>query len=343
MIRRIGFIAGLTLITVGCARDEIAKDCQQAVSSPPTVTVIHSPNGLGDRGYNDLIFAGVQVSQKKHDFRLLTQVPDDMQEAELFFEDWLNDSTASGKQLLIMASSDFEYMIRSHKHQIPDDEQRKVLFLESRAQDLPAYTLYLPLYGACYQAGCVSLTLPYAAMKSAVVCANRLPGPIADGRQGFQDGFLDNGGLEVDTVFLADDDTGYAMANQFYQLCFDLEKEYAFVFPLAGGSNQGLLRFTREYPRTFYTAGMDVDQSDYSYRVAFSVVKHIDRTLELFLNLWMNEQDLPRNMSRGLASGDVEVVITSGYEDFLKEVLDACKNQAIEKEKAYEKNIFEVQ
>lgn len=335
MIKNLAW-TGVLLLCGACTVDNSPAICP-AETEQVIVTAIHSPNGLGDRGYCDMIFAGIEISKEAHDFWLMTEVPNNLDEAEQLMNEWLDDTTANGKRLLILASSDFEPMVRAQRDRIPDNERNKVLLLESRAEDLPAYTIHLPMYGACYQAGCAATQFPYSDT-CAIVCANRLEGPIVDGYRGFTEGFLDSGGQQADTLFLADDNTGYAMADSLYRLCYTLERKYNFVFPLAGGSNQGLLRFTREYPNTFYTAGMDVDQSDYSDRVAFSVVKHVERAVETFLDQWVADRELPRNMSFGLSSGYVEIVASENYRDFIDETLKACKERAIQKENDYEAN-----
>ena len=329
------FLFIILLVLAACQDESGPAEEQVAPRDVPDVTVIHSPNGLGDRGYNDNLYKGIRECKNEYGFRLETHSPLSMDEAEQLMTDWMNDSVSDGKRLLILGSSDFEPMLRAHAGLIPDKARGEVLLLESRATDLPAYTFYLPIYGACYQAGSAAVLLPNSFI-SAVVCANPLEGPVADGQRGFEAGFKDNGGMLLDTYYLSDDDRGYAMADSLYRLCYALEQNYGFVFPIAGGSSQGLLRFTREYPRTFYTAGMDVDQSGYSSRVTLSVVKHIDRAVYNFLAQWACGQTPPAHQRLGLSSGLVEVVIAPSYEQFFNGYVETTLETAIQKEDAYE-------
>lgn len=323
-------------VLTSCQKDEEEIPGNVLSKSQFYVTAIHSPNGLGDRGYNDNLYKGIRESQLTHGFHLQSYSPLNMNEAEQLMINWMKDSIVTGTRMLVLGSSDFEPLLRKHADQLPSPEHGEIVLLESRATDMPAYTLYLPIYGACYQAGCIAMLFPYA-HTSAVVCANRTEGPIADGLRGFKEGFTDSNGLQLDTYYLADDDIGYTMADSLYRLCHTLEQNYGFVFPICGGSNQGLIRFTREHPYTFYTAGMDVDQSDYSPKITFSVVKHIDRAISRFLQAWVNRETIPLHQRWGLSSDMVEVVASPAYKEFLGNSLEITNKTAIHKEEAYEK------
>ena len=111
------------------------------------------------------------------------------------------------------------------------------------------------------------------------------------------------------------------------------------VLPIAGGSCQGILRYTREYPTAFFTAGMDVDQQQTSYAVAFSILKHIDRAVFDFISTWRSGQPINRHYSYGLASGYMEVKVAddSRY-DGLRAAVEAIRQQALTKEDDYETN-----
>ena len=57
-----------------------------------------------------------------------------------------------------------------------------------------------------------------------------------------------------------------------------------FVYPLAGGSNNGIYKSSRDMLfSTMLVAGMDVDCSAFSGRIPFSMVIHIDRIIENYL------------------------------------------------------------
>lgn len=299
------------------------------------VSVIYAPSGLGDRGYNDNIYKGIQQGRILHGFRLENYLPNSIEQAEEYMKEWLNDEPGV-KRLLIMASSDFEGFVKSHSSQIPDDGDNRVVLLESRINDQPFYTVYLPLYGAAYQAGVATMQLP-GADKSLVLCANPFVESIHDATSGFIEGYSLYGGQQCDVLYLSDKHSeGFAAADHVYRMCYDLENEYGFIFPLIGGSSQGLLRFTREYPRSFYTASMDVDQSEYSNRVTYSVLKHTDRAILKILEQWVNDTPIPRNQRWGLESGMVKVSSAANYLDFFCDIFEFNRDEAILKETNYE-------
>ena len=72
--------------------------------------------------------------------------------------------------------------------------------------------------------------------------------------------------------YLADDWTGYVSASLAYRKMSDWAVDYDFIFPVAGGSNAGIYRYSREFEVSPYLAGMDIDQSSLSNRITGSVI-----------------------------------------------------------------------
>lgn len=332
LTKRTLWIALIACLFVSCKADHETIEHTVDIG---VVSVIYAPNGLGDRGYNDNIYKGVLQGRILHNFRLENYLPNSIEQAEEYMKEWLNDG-AGEKRLLIIASPDYEGFVKSYSGQIPDDGDNRVVLLESRINDSPFYTVYLPLYGAAYQAGVATTNLP-GADKSLVLCANPFVESINDATSGFIEGYSLYGGQQCDVLYLSDKhNEGFAVAGHVYRMCYDLEREYGFVFPLIGGSSQGLLRFTREYPKSFYTASMDVDQSEYSNRVTYSVLKHTDRAILKILEQWVNDTPIPRNQRWGLESGMVEVSPAANYLDFFRDIFEFNRDEAILKETSYE-------
>lgn len=330
--KRTLWIALIVCLFASCEKD---NEIIENVVDMGVVSVIYAPYGLGDRGYNDNIYKGIQQGRILHGFRLENYLPNSIEQAEEYMKAWLSDKS-DVKRLLIMASSDFEGFMKSHSGKIPDDPDNRVVLLESRVNEQPFYTVYLPLYGAAYQAGVATMQLPGAG-KSLVLCANPFVESINDATNGFIEGYSLHGGEPCDVLYLSDKHgEGFAVADQVYRMCYDLERKYGFVFPLIGGSSQGLLRFTREYPKSLYTASMDVDQSAYSNRVTYSVLKHTDRAILNIVEQWVNNTPIPRNQRWGLESGMVEVSCATNYLDFWGNIFEFYRHEAILKEANYE-------
>ena len=332
MLLALSMLLTLPMLTA-CDDDDAA-----AADGSWTVTAIVSANGLGDRSYCDLIYSGLRQSENALDINLQVIVPKSYAEAEQYFDAWLNDDRhTDGHRLLVAASGEYEAYLRTKADRIPDEEKARVLLMESETTDAPYYTLRLPFYGAGYTAGYITPLL-HGGDSTAVVLANTNEATITDCYAAFRDGFLDAGGRRLDVFPLADDQTGYSMADSLYHLCFSLRGHYGVVLPIAGGSCQGVLRYTREYPTDFYTIGMDVDQQESSYAVAFSILKHIDRAVLGFITSWRRGEKLERHYSYGLATGYMQVLVADGSRfDHLRQAVEDVRQTAILQEEAYEK------
>ena len=139
-------------------------------------------------------------------------------------------------------------------------------------------------------------------------------------------------------TFIVDMDgaAGFNMADALYAYSFSVAEECQMVVPLCGGSSQGFYRYNREHPSSFYTVGIDADMERYSSRVPFSCVKRMDKAVAELVRQWRGGE-LPRVQSWGLASGYVDVVVSSRYAGRLDAVKASLHDEAIGKEAAYEK------
>ncbi|MGN1375612.1 MAG: hypothetical protein ACI4V5_03550 [Prevotella sp.] len=266
-------------------------------------------------------------------------MPTSYEEAEQYFDAWLDDKDSDADhRLLIAASGEYEAYLKAKTDRLPDRDNARVMLLESETKHAPYYTIHLPFYGAGYTAGYITPLLK-GGDSAAVIVANTTEATIINCYVAFNDGFFEAGGKRLDVYPLANDQTGYAMADSLYRLCYSFNGRYGMVLPIAGGSCQGVLRYTREYPNDFFTAGMDVDQQESSYAVAYSILKHIDRAVFNFISAWRGKQKLERHYSYGLASGYMEVKVAddSRY-DNLRAAVDAVRAQALTKEENHEKD-----
>lgn len=64
-----------------------------------------------------------------------------------------------------------------------------------------------------------------------VIVANTTEATIINCYKAYRDGFTDAGGKRIDVYPLADDQTGYAMADSLYRLCYALRGRYGMVLP----------------------------------------------------------------------------------------------------------------
>lgn len=291
-----------------------------------SVLTIYSPNGLGDLSYNDNIYKGFREALKAHEnLAVEAYTPIDEDDAEKVIEQWFaeKDNPAVNdfvkKRLLVLTDASFETLLKNHSDW-KNSDGNEILWLDSRNLDsLDVYSRYIPLYGASHLAG--QVIHEFGVKKAACVLANPELEPLEQSLEGFRDGFKESGGTfdANDVFYLATSaSAGFNMADSLYRLSYKLDSiGYRFVFPVAGGSSAGILRYTREFAdsNTFYTCGMDSDQQTYSKRVAFSVIKRMDNVVKDFVNQWMADSTLELTKTYELLDGYADIVIADVFKD----------------------------
>ena len=304
---------------------------------------MYGPSGLGDQGYMDCILTGVQKFKRAHyaEVDMYQYSPTTMDEAERLLSDWLSLPQSNIPALFVVGSSDYESLVAEalSEHSLTDNK-RMLMFENDIRLDLPITIFRLSMYGASYLAGVTAAEYVKdlgddAGIKDALILlAHPNDLTIAKSGAGFQAGF-DSAGLDANayTEYLADDWTGYISAQTAYQRMSKWSKSYAFVFPVAGGSNQGVYRYTREYPYSPLTAGMDVDQSGLSRNITGSVIKHIDKVVYDYMDNWLTTGELLESAVFGLESGYVDWLLSPNYTHF-QPIVDATRQEAIRKEAA---------
>ena len=141
-----------------------------------------------------------------------------------------------------------------------------------------------------------------------------------------------------------EDFNGYSMPQEAYQQTDSLTNlNYRFIYPVAGGSNQGIYRYSREYPDRLYTAGMDVNLSAYSAHITFSTVKRIDQIVKQYINRLCTEGTFGDTLhtTYGIAERYADIDWVEGYEDSYKELINYYYPIVTEKEQEYEQNFAE--
>ncbi len=334
------FILSLATVLLSCSNSD--DNTTNVRDSNLSLTIMTSLSGAGDNGYNDKITAGVMRFYESHDVPMSFVSPATKDEARQAFRSWL----AANKEkhsLLVLAGSDYKELLKSEN--ITLGKRQKILMFESDA--IPNISTFrIQRYGASYLAGCMA-----SPHQSATVVAAMPYDPIVnEAIEGFTNGyrFHCNKGGKAEVAYLADDYSGFALPDSAYRLAKTIEQD--FIFPLAGGSNNGLYKYSREHSFvTMLVAGMDTDCSPYSKRVPFSVVVHIDKVVEQYLNNWYQGENLPNYQTFGLESGFVDILISPLFYDFTdiwedyyldeeywQNAYNQYKAEAIKKESEYE-------
>ncbi len=303
------------------------------------VLVLFSSNGLGDNGYNDQVLRGVvryANSDNASEVNVDYYSPTSLAEGEQIVAAWCDTILDKTQRLLVLASSAYKEVVdRQYLEWDWDITHNQVLLFESEQSTVPGVSTFtMSIYGVAYMAGAIASEISYAPL---IALANASDKSVPIAADGFRDGYAacHNDAETVDVVYLSDTDEGYAMADSVYRLMYDWGMHYNFIFPVMGGSNMGVFRYMREYPRGLYTVGTDVDQSHLCNSMVGSMVKHIDCVVEEYLEKWTAGEELPKHMVYGLESNYVDWVPSYNFNGVFDETLTRVKMEAIEKERNY--------
>lgn len=302
-----------------------------------TVCLLFSPNGLGDASYNDQILSTVsRYTFARDGIDLDYFSPKSLEEGEAYFNQWLEAASDKTHSVMVLTDNAYESLLDKYKEYI-NPERHCILQLDSRRNDLPAHTLYIRYYGVCYWAARMQVTFTGTEAQSAILKANNRNIVLNEMETGLRQGVEDAGG-SVGFCWTLDSDGngGFDLPQTAYWLVGEMPASVSTVYAIAGGSNMGVYRFTREFPGIFLVPGIDTDQSGLSSDVPFSLLKHIDRLLLEYIVRWDNGEPQPASpYVVGLAEGYTDLVISeeycAWYADYLK-----FKETAIEKEFAYD-------
>ncbi len=320
----LALLVSASITLCGCEEGPTAK------LPAPQIIFMFSPGGLGDMSYNDLILKGLQQFRMKHpDVRIFMSSPKSIADVEQAFAEWIGSPQIDSPSLFVLASNDYEAIVdRCLASQTLSANKQILLFESGKEYGVGVSTFQISMYGASYLAGVSASQL---ASKPIVLLANMNDKPIVVARDGFMAGY----GTASDLEYLAEDWTGYISANSVYQKMHSWSACYDYIFPVCGGSNAGLYRYSRESLDCPYLVGMDVDQSSLSDKITGSVVKHIDRVTYQYLSQWLATKQLPSHALYGLESGYVDWLPSPKYTEDPFAVTNQHRIDAISKEKEY--------
>lgn len=159
-MRSIKYIIPAILLTIltGCTK----TGPDNPVRDDVTVHWAISPGGLGDMGYNDIIFGGISAAANRYDFGLYYYRPESAEEMVPVVEQWASEPQADGtRSLFVLGASDYEVTVRDlmDKGVFPLPEGKDIMMLEYFADDLPVHTIGIVAMSAAYLAGCVADSL----------------------------------------------------------------------------------------------------------------------------------------------------------------------------------------
>ena len=345
------------LTCLSCSKDGdtvYVQDPDDAASTAPLVIVVYDPDALGDRSFNDLIYQGVEQAAKEHGLRTMQLSPASRQEGLAYIENLFTDLSLrqdTVRRLIIITTPAYDEFVRKNNRRLENTPNADLLCLETRTPlEGKGSTLYIPYYGAMYEAGVIA---PHFSTEVLAVGANPLNESVKDALQGFCDGFatdifpLSAGDKKViDVEYLASSaDEGFSIADT-TALRFLIERKDKYHIPLlvpvCGGASM-TFHHMNETLHKFLLMGIDV--STISSTCPFSAVKHMDRAVAHCIQQWLSAEGMPKHQSLGLAEGYTGVAITPvetlnslGYHgELTDEILQTAHDEAVRKEAEYEK------
>jgi basic membrane lipoprotein Med (substrate-binding protein (PBP1-ABC) superfamily) len=323
-------------------------------TSLATLTLMVTPNGLGDNGYNDAAAEGIFAFAEETGTRLRLLLPGDEPEAEQLYRQWLTENAAKDSSVLILGSSAYEGMARKYRAELSGKGSRVLLFDSNAAID-GISSVMVSHYGVSYLAGAMS-----QGFNALVLAASEGIPSLEESIEGYQDarkahaGEYDGLPCKTTLHYLADGEEGFAMPDSAYRYIARRAKSSflynEMIFPLLGGSQAGILRYLNDDEfSAALMAGMDVDQTGQSSRIPFSVVIRIGDVLNQYLTDWSAGREWPASQRLGMKDGAADIVITPRFKDHLvvwdnryaspdtfQRLYEQYREEAMIKEEAYE-------
>ncbi len=332
----------VTLFSACSKREVIYIDDDEAWLNDerPVVFFLSEEDKMGDLGYYDNLYRGVVRAVETNNLLLYC-----LNVSPGWFDEILSSAAdiPYGKKILfVIANNEYEEEFRAIEDSVLKNEKYDILLVESNDTLLPIYSISCVEYGVCYLAGCVVGDEFQEVSSALILFANDKSSALERMRKGFCDGIAaTDGEIRIGRSYISNSfndsvEDGYSQSDYVYRNSDTINKLFQLVFPLCGGSVQGLLRYNREHPESFYTIGIDVDMQAYSSRVPFSVVKHLDKGVEEWIGHWAKGDGLDKHQSLGLADAYTEIIAADGYKDRVNEVVSRYLQTAIKKEKEYE-------
>ena len=344
----------LLLVIAACTKEGVTiyqPDPADSASMAPLVTVIYDPNALGDGGYNDLIYQGVEQAAREHGLRTMQLSPATKAEGLAYLQTMFQQMEAAQdtvRRLFIVAAASYDDYLRQNNSRLEKNAYADLLCLETQIPlSGKGSTLYLPFYGAMYEAGAVA---PVIAPEVLLVAANPKVESVKEAveafTEGFRTGYLAADGQQLVTQYLSDDVAGgFAVADTtamrlLYQQQWQTWSQL--MVPVCGGAGSTFRRLIEMLGGYDYVG---IDATVTSQHCPFSAVKHIDRAVVLCIGQWLATEGMPKHQVLGLADGYTELVVhpytNSHKQAFSKQMTDALlskiHNDAIRKEAEYEK------
>lgn len=282
------------------------------------ISLLVTPNGLGDNGYDDDAAKGVFAFMEESGVPVHLMMPEDIADGEGMYLQWLSENATRDSSVLIVGSPAYIDVLKRTPPKLSGRGSRVMLF-ESDEQIEGVSTVMINRYGVSYLAGAMSNEFD-AFILAAAPGYTTLEDAIAGFKYGHQS--MGDGSRTVTLQYLADGEEGFAMPDSAYRtMCRRAEQYWYYdemIFPLLGGSEAGVIKYLNSDDlNPALLVGMDVEQTGQSPRIPFSVVIRIGEVIKKNLVNWIKGQEWPSTQKYGLADGVADIVITPNFSEHI--------------------------
>ena len=337
-------------------------DPDDAAPVTPLVTVIYDPNAVGDGNYNDLIYQGVEQAAKEYGLRTMQLSPSTREEGLTYLQTLFQQMSVAQdtvRRLFIVAAASYDDYLRQNNDRLADNPYADLLYLETtKPLTGKGSTLYMPYYGAMYEAGAIAQAMTPDVL---LVAANPKEETLARAVSGFTDGFYTdyvqypehlNYSKSLVIEYLSNEaGGGFTLADTTAIRIMYAHKwasGFQMLVPICGGAARTFQHLCDMMGSYDY---MGIDVAANSVGSPLAAVKHVDRAVALCISQWLSPEGMPKHQKLGLADGYTGVEIEKDNsilfnllmdlnpsEDLLSdEFLTTIHREAIRKEAEYEK------
>ena len=370
----------LLLFFTACV-NESKEDEKKEPDPNLSIIAFYEPwNNLGDNFYSDYFYYGVHKAAYKNNALFDDVCPFNWEGAETSLRESIldfqeNDNAENSYVLYIFSCNEYLSLIKKVLEEKTFENLSNINFLvfNSREKTDYASTAYLPLYGASYLAGVATKAFFAENINPRImaILSNQEDSSLMEGLEGFSAGYehkytalFDEEGfwlsdklttesfiatqISVFPDFANPDDQAAIIYKELTNLQNnELIPPFELYLPLCGSAIHGMLRYSREVydnpKKKFSIVGQELDCSQFSRAVPFSVLRYYDKAIEKCLEQWIEGieggEGLPAHQDFTLEDGYTDLIITEGqeYTNQLKTCVNAAREVAILAEKNYEK------
>lgn len=352
------YLVCATILLTACTKEGdtiYTPDPADLASTAPLVTVVYDPNALGDRGYNDLIYQGVENAARQYGLRTLQLSPATVEEGQAYIQMMIQamiEPEDTIRRLLIVAAVGYDDFLRQHNNRLEANPYADLLYGETETPLAgKGSSFYMEYYGAMYEAGAIT---PVEATDVLLVGANPLAKTVAEAVEAYTYGFQaspiapsDQQEKKLVTAWLSQEVSGGFTTSDSTAIQLLANQEWNgdrhLLVPVCGGSGANFRRLIEMFDIYDF---MGIDCEAVSAHCNFSVVKRIDRAVHHCIEQWLSPAGMPKHQTFGLADDYTGVVIhpytndsKNRFENLLSDELhQRIHEEAIRKEELKMKN-----